>query len=171
MPVHNTVMLQEVGFFSVLAVSGDFHSVFIRTAGAAEVCPRQTQWIHPARPISSSVQSLRTGHETGNDSWCIFYFVYVFPGNESLSGSSLLVQKNVSKVRHTLRTSSCCIFYTQAHGFEILCSKSSKVAPDAKRNVLSGPLWERFLRSLKEKDYFKVSSVSVAFKHSRENLF
>ncbi|NXC03158.1 ECD protein, partial [Orthonyx spaldingii] len=41
------------------------------------------------------------------------------------------------------------------HGFEILCSKSSKVAPDAKRNVLSGPLWERFLRSLKEKDYFK----------------
>ncbi|XP_023786082.1 protein ecdysoneless homolog [Cyanistes caeruleus] len=43
-----------------------------------------------------------------------------------------------------------------AHGFEILCSKSSKVAPDAKRNVLSGPLWERFLRSLKEKDYFKV---------------
>ncbi|KAM4774515.1 protein ecdysoneless homolog [Cyanocitta cristata] len=42
-----------------------------------------------------------------------------------------------------------------AHGFEILCSKSSKVAPDTKRNVLSGPLWERFLRSLKEKDYFK----------------
>ncbi|XP_066047847.1 protein ecdysoneless homolog [Chamaea fasciata] len=42
-----------------------------------------------------------------------------------------------------------------AHGFEILCSKSSKAAPDAKRNVLSGPLWERFLRSLKEKDYFK----------------
>ncbi|NXI17994.1 ECD protein, partial [Irena cyanogastra] len=42
-----------------------------------------------------------------------------------------------------------------AHGFEILCSKSSKVAPDAKRSVLSGPLWERFLRSLKEKDYFK----------------
>ncbi|XP_039926885.1 protein ecdysoneless homolog isoform X2 [Hirundo rustica] len=42
-----------------------------------------------------------------------------------------------------------------AHGFEILCSKSSEVAPDAKRNVLSGPLWERFLRSLKEKDYFK----------------
>ncbi|XP_064285910.1 protein ecdysoneless homolog [Passer domesticus] len=42
-----------------------------------------------------------------------------------------------------------------AHGFEILCSKSSKVAPDAKRNVVSGPLWERFLRSLKEKDYFK----------------
>ncbi|NXD25053.1 ECD protein, partial [Spelaeornis formosus] len=43
-----------------------------------------------------------------------------------------------------------------AHGFEILCSKSSKVvAPDAKKNVLSGPLWERFLRSLKEKDYFK----------------
>ncbi|NXB73169.1 ECD protein, partial [Donacobius atricapilla] len=42
-----------------------------------------------------------------------------------------------------------------AHGFEILCSKSSKVAPDAKRNVLSGPLWERFLRSLKDKDYFK----------------
>ncbi|KAM7008314.1 protein ecdysoneless homolog [Passerculus sandwichensis] len=42
-----------------------------------------------------------------------------------------------------------------AHGFEILCSKSSKVAPDAKRNVLRGPLWERFLRSLKEKDYFK----------------
>ncbi|KAM7016303.1 protein ecdysoneless homolog [Passerculus sandwichensis] len=44
---------------------------------------------------------------------------------------------------------------SQAHGFEILCSKSSKVAPDAKRNVLRGPLWERFLRSLKEKDYFK----------------
>ncbi|XP_077640932.1 protein ecdysoneless homolog [Lonchura striata] len=42
-----------------------------------------------------------------------------------------------------------------AHGFEILCSKSSKVAPDAKRSVLSSPLWERFLRSLKEKDYFK----------------
>ncbi|XP_050832471.1 protein ecdysoneless homolog [Serinus canaria] len=42
-----------------------------------------------------------------------------------------------------------------AHGFEILCSKSSKAAPDAKRKVLSGPLWERFLRSLKEKDYFK----------------
>ncbi|XP_032551375.1 protein ecdysoneless homolog [Chiroxiphia lanceolata] len=42
-----------------------------------------------------------------------------------------------------------------AHGFEILCSKSSKVSPNSKRNVLSGPLWERFLRSLKEKDYFK----------------
>ncbi|NWR21835.1 ECD protein, partial [Emberiza fucata] len=42
-----------------------------------------------------------------------------------------------------------------AHGFEILCSKSTKVAPDAKRNVFSSPLWERFLRSLKEKDYFK----------------
>lgn len=57
---------------------------------------------------------------------------------------------------HTWRTSCCCIFYLQAHGFEILCSKSSKVAPDAKRSVLSSPLWERFLRSLKEKDYFKV---------------
>ncbi|XP_009070554.1 PREDICTED: protein SGT1-like, partial [Acanthisitta chloris] len=43
-----------------------------------------------------------------------------------------------------------------AHGFEILCSKSTKVSPDSKRNMLSGPLWERFLRSLKEKDYFKV---------------
>ncbi|XP_075615109.1 protein ecdysoneless homolog [Balearica regulorum gibbericeps] len=42
-----------------------------------------------------------------------------------------------------------------AHGFEILCSKCSKVSPDSKRNVLSGPLWERFLRSLKEKNYFK----------------
>ncbi|NXF79492.1 ECD protein, partial [Sclerurus mexicanus] len=42
-----------------------------------------------------------------------------------------------------------------AHGFEILCSKSSKVSPNSKRNVLSGPLWDRFLRSLKEKDYFK----------------
>ncbi|NWI91290.1 ECD protein, partial [Pitta sordida] len=42
-----------------------------------------------------------------------------------------------------------------AHGFEILCSKSSKASPDSKRNMLSGPLWERFLRSLKEKDYFK----------------
>ncbi|NXT01623.1 ECD protein, partial [Jacana jacana] len=42
-----------------------------------------------------------------------------------------------------------------AHGFEILCSKCSKASPDSKRNVLSGPLWERFLRSLKEKHYFK----------------
>uniref|UniRef100_A0A8C0BQ37 Ecdysoneless cell cycle regulator n=1 Tax=Buteo japonicus TaxID=224669 RepID=A0A8C0BQ37_9AVES len=43
-----------------------------------------------------------------------------------------------------------------AHGFEILCSKCSKVSPDSKRNVLSGPLWVRFLSSLKEKNYFKV---------------
>lgn len=143
-------------FCSALAVPGDFHSVFIRTDGAAEVCCRQMQWIHPARPISSSVQSLRAGHETGNDFWCILYLVYLWPGNESLSRSCFLVQKNVSRVHLTLRTSSCCISYIQAHGFEILCSKSSKVAPDAKRNVLSGPLWERFLRSLKEKDYFKV---------------
>ncbi|XP_062467541.1 protein ecdysoneless homolog [Pezoporus occidentalis] len=42
-----------------------------------------------------------------------------------------------------------------AHGFEILCSKCNKVSPDSKRNVLSGPLWERFLSSLKEKNYFK----------------
>ncbi|KFW93115.1 Protein SGT1, partial [Phalacrocorax carbo] len=42
-----------------------------------------------------------------------------------------------------------------AHGFEILCSKCSKVPPDSKRNVLSGPLWERFLSSLKDKNYFK----------------
>ncbi|NXM76189.1 ECD protein, partial [Serilophus lunatus] len=42
-----------------------------------------------------------------------------------------------------------------AHGFEILCSKSSKVSSDSQTKVLSGPLWERFLRSLKEKDYFK----------------
>ncbi|KAM6329633.1 protein ecdysoneless homolog isoform 1-T2 [Podargus strigoides] len=42
-----------------------------------------------------------------------------------------------------------------AHGFEILCSKCSKASPDTKRNVLSGPLWERFLKSLKEKHYFK----------------
>ncbi|XP_065495096.1 protein ecdysoneless homolog [Caloenas nicobarica] len=42
-----------------------------------------------------------------------------------------------------------------AHGFEILCSKCSKVSPDSKRNVSSGPLWERFLSSLKEKNYFK----------------
>ncbi|NXV11646.1 ECD protein, partial [Cepphus grylle] len=42
-----------------------------------------------------------------------------------------------------------------AHGFEILCSKCSKVSPDSERNVLSGPLWERFLSSLKEKHYFK----------------
>ncbi|NXP24850.1 ECD protein, partial [Scytalopus superciliaris] len=42
-----------------------------------------------------------------------------------------------------------------AHGFEMLCSKSSQVSPNSKRNVLSGPLWERFLMSLKEKDYFK----------------
>ncbi|KAM3666130.1 protein ecdysoneless homolog [Ammospiza maritima maritima] len=50
---------------------------------------------------------------------------------------------------------ACELGMKLAHGFEILCSKSSKVAPDAKRNVLRGPLWERFLRSLKEKDYFK----------------
>ncbi|XP_009994707.1 PREDICTED: protein SGT1 [Chaetura pelagica] len=42
-----------------------------------------------------------------------------------------------------------------AHGFEILCSKCSEVSPGAKRNVLSGPLWERFLNSLEEKQYFK----------------
>ncbi|KAM6266022.1 protein ecdysoneless homolog [Porphyrio hochstetteri] len=42
-----------------------------------------------------------------------------------------------------------------AHGFEILCSKCSKLSPDSKRNVLNSPLWERFLRSLKEKNYFK----------------
>ncbi|NXW57994.1 ECD protein, partial [Eurystomus gularis] len=42
-----------------------------------------------------------------------------------------------------------------AHGFEILCSKCSKASPDSKRNVLRGPLWERFLSSLKEKNYFK----------------
>ncbi|NXI40543.1 ECD protein, partial [Galbula dea] len=42
-----------------------------------------------------------------------------------------------------------------AHGFEILCSKCSKVSPDSRRNVLHGPLWERFLSSLKEKNYFK----------------
>lgn len=42
-----------------------------------------------------------------------------------------------------------------AHGFEILCSKCSKVSPDLKRNVFRGPLWERYLHSLKEKDYFK----------------
>ncbi|NXD15182.1 ECD protein, partial [Nothocercus nigrocapillus] len=41
-----------------------------------------------------------------------------------------------------------------AHGFEILCSKC-KVSPDSKTSVLSGPLWERFLSSLKEKNYFK----------------
>lgn len=165
MAVHSTVTLQGV-FFSALAVSGDFHSVFIRAAGAAEVCSGQTQWVHPACPIWSSVQSLWTGHETGNDYFMHFVLslpVYVHPGNGSLSGSCLLVQKNVSKVRHTLRTSSCCIFYIQAHGFEILCSKSSKVTPDAKRNVLSGPLWERFLRSLKEKDYFKVRQCVCGF--------
>lgn len=80
-----------------------------------------------------------------------------------MSRSCLLVQKTVDKVCDTLRTSSCCIFYTQAHGFEILCSKSSKVAPDAKRKVVSGPLWERFLRSLKEKDYFKVKHCVCGF--------
>ncbi|NXC51338.1 ECD protein, partial [Penelope pileata] len=42
-----------------------------------------------------------------------------------------------------------------AHGFEILCSKCSKVSADPKRNVFRGPLWERYLSSLKEKDYFK----------------
>ncbi|KAM9188224.1 protein ecdysoneless homolog [Mergus octosetaceus] len=42
-----------------------------------------------------------------------------------------------------------------AHGFEILCSKSSKASPDSKRNEFSGPVWERFLNGLKEKDYFK----------------
>ncbi|NXP82133.1 ECD protein, partial [Ramphastos sulfuratus] len=42
-----------------------------------------------------------------------------------------------------------------AHGFEILCSKCSKVSPDSKTNVPHGPLWERFLNSLKEKNYFK----------------
>ncbi|NWI66978.1 ECD protein, partial [Todus mexicanus] len=42
-----------------------------------------------------------------------------------------------------------------AHGFEILCSKCSKISPDSKRNVLCGPLWERFLSTLKENNYFK----------------
>ncbi|NXI70002.1 ECD protein, partial [Anseranas semipalmata] len=42
-----------------------------------------------------------------------------------------------------------------AHGFEILCSKGSKVSPDSKRNVFSSPVWESFLSGLKEKDYFK----------------
>ncbi|NXS55190.1 ECD protein, partial [Brachypteracias leptosomus] len=42
-----------------------------------------------------------------------------------------------------------------AHGFEILCSKCSKESADSKRNVLCGPLWERFLSSLKQKNYFK----------------
>lgn len=30
------------------------------------------------------------------------------------------------------------------------------MSPDLKRNVFRGPLWERYLHSLKEKDYFKV---------------
>ncbi|NXX49440.1 ECD protein, partial [Tricholaema leucomelas] len=42
-----------------------------------------------------------------------------------------------------------------AHGFEILCSKCSKVSHDSNTNVPRGPLWERFLNSLKEKEYFK----------------
>jgi len=58
----------------------------------------------------------------------------------------------------------------QAHGFEILCSKCSEVSPDSKRNVLRSPLWERFLSSLKEKHYFKVT-LCVSFKHSRKNMF
>uniref|UniRef100_A0A8C8BUY9 Ecdysoneless cell cycle regulator n=1 Tax=Otus sunia TaxID=257818 RepID=A0A8C8BUY9_9STRI len=62
-----------------------------------------------------------------------------------------------------------------AHGFEILCSKCSKVSPDSKRNVLRGPLWERFLSSLKEKNYFKGqmegSAKYVELLHMAEDYF
>ncbi|XP_019363327.1 PREDICTED: protein ecdysoneless homolog [Gavialis gangeticus] len=42
-----------------------------------------------------------------------------------------------------------------AHGFEILCSKCSKVSPDSKRPVSNDPLWDGFLNSLKKNNYFK----------------
>ncbi|XP_025069941.1 protein ecdysoneless homolog [Alligator sinensis] len=42
-----------------------------------------------------------------------------------------------------------------AHGFEILCSKCSKVSPDSKRPVSNNPLWDGFLNSLKKNNYFK----------------
>lgn len=42
-----------------------------------------------------------------------------------------------------------------AHGFEILCSKSTSVYDDSKKGVLNLPLWNNFLSSLKKNNYFK----------------
>ena len=94
-------------FSFALAFSGYFHKVFVCTTGAAEVSSGQTQWIHTTPPISPTIQSLWTGHETGNYFLRILYsvfslLVYVCPRNDSLLVSCLLVEKNVSKFAVTI---------------------------------------------------------------------
>ncbi|XP_062989038.1 protein ecdysoneless homolog [Elgaria multicarinata webbii] len=42
-----------------------------------------------------------------------------------------------------------------AHGFEILCSKCNSSSHDSKKHIMSVPLWDNFLSSLKKNNFFK----------------
>lgn len=60
---------------SVLLLLWPFHQVFVCTACAAEVCPRQEQWICAAPSVPPSAQGPWAGHEAGNYFLFILYLV------------------------------------------------------------------------------------------------
>lgn len=53
--------------------------------------------------------------------------------------------------------------YSQAHGFEILCSKSRLPSSEADASMNCNPQWRNFLESLKKNGYFRVSRTLFFF--------
>lgn len=78
MLIQSTVTLQWLGFFSCFGFSGYIHQVFVCTACAAEVCPRQEQQIHAAPFVPPSAQSPWVGHEAGDYFLLIFVLSFVW---------------------------------------------------------------------------------------------
>lgn len=49
-----------------------------------------------------------------------------------------------------------CLLPSQAHGFEILCSRCRLPSSEPDAPISCNPQWKSFLRSLKSNDYFRV---------------
>lgn len=50
-----------------------------------------------------------------------------------------------------------CVSHSQAHGFEIMCSKCRLPSSEPDAPISCNPQWKGFMDSLKKNNYFRVS--------------
>lgn len=63
-----------------------------------------------------------------------------------------------------------CLAQTQAHGFEILCSKCRLPSSEPDAPVSCNPQWKSFMESLKKNDYFRVSHAPQMLIYRRREI-
>lgn len=74
----------------------------------------------------------------------------------------LIFLRLLGEIIYCVVLSYSCLWPSQAHGFEILCSKCRQPSSVPDAPISCNPLWKGFLNSLKKKGYFRVSHYSAS---------